>query len=218
MSATLERTTVTVNMERDCLDGGCVELAERTHAQLASGAYTWPCSLLPLPASVGEWEAEHRTARKRAWAAERAGYRFREFCRSEHADDIYAINTSAPERQGRPMSTGYLVRQQFSPLPAYPCERHAIRSYGVFDAADVLRAYTVVHRVGALVMFSQILGHADHLERHVMYLLVRGALAAQAHAGPGFAFYNRADSGTDGLRFFKERCGFTATRIDWRLA
>jgi hypothetical protein len=213
-----ERSTVVVALD-DCEMGApdCAALAEQLHAQLSTGAYTWPCSLMPVPASRDEWEAEHRTARKRAWAAERAGYTFAEVDRSQFADDIHDINTSKPERQGRPMSAGYLTRQEFSPLPDYPCARHAIRTYGVTDADGFLRAYTVVYRVGQLVMFSQILGHAGHLHRGIMFLLARDALAAQAADGDGYAFYNRHDSGQPGLVWMKERVGFLPTRVEWSL-
>lgn len=217
MTATLEQTTVTVSLEGDCLALSCRDMAERTHDQLTSGRYTWPCSIMPLPADVSDWQAGHRTARKRAWAAERNGYRFATIDRSDYEDDIFEINTSAPQRQGRPMSDGYRARQTFATSPDYPCYRHAICTYGILDAAGRLRAYTVVHRVGQLVMFSTIIGHADHLRRHVMYLLTREALADQAQHGSGFAFYNRHDSGTEGLRFFKERVGFRPSRVDWSL-
>jgi hypothetical protein len=217
MSIAVEQPTLTIHMEADCLADDCDDFASRTWTQLSSGAYTWPCSVMPLPASIEEWEAEHRTARKRAWAAERSGYTFAEICREHHEDDIFEINTSKHERQGRPMSPGYLQRQTFSPLPEYPCSRHAIRTYGVLDDGGTLRAYATIYRVGELVMVSQILGHADYLHRGIMFLLVRDTLAAQIEAGDGVVFYNRHDSGEDGLVWFKERLGFMAARVEWSL-
>lgn len=206
--------TLTVSLEAGCDFASCAELAHPLQNQLANG-YTWPASVMTLPDTIEEWEAEHRTARKRANACEKAGYTFGEINREDWADDVFEINTSAETRQGRPMSDGYLARPEFSRLPAYPCSRHAIRTYGVLDVDFRLRAYTWVYRVGELVMFSSILGHAKHLDRHVMYLLVRGALAREIEAGPGVAFYNRHDSGTAGLVFFKERLGFRPERVEW---
>jgi hypothetical protein len=192
----------------------CAELAFPLRRQLSNG-YRRGASVLKLPDEIEDWEAEHRTARKRANAAERNGYVFGKIRREDFTDDVYAINTSALERQGRPMSDGYLTRPEFSPLPAYHCARHRIATYGVLAPNGHLVAYTWVYRAGELVMFSSILGHAEHLERHVMYLLVRGALNDQIRHGEGVAFYNLHDSGTDGLRFFKERCGFAPADVEW---
>lgn len=216
----VDRLVVPVSMEAECAGGEqCERLAARTYAQLAGGAYTWPCSTMPLPASIAEWEADHRTARKRAWRAERLGYRFSPIHRHEYEADIFQINTSAPARQGRPMTDGYRRPVSFDPLErlTHGCDRHGIHTYGVLAADGHLVAYTWVYRVGELVMLSQILGHADHLANNVMYLLVRGAIDEQIKLGPGTLFYNRADSGTDGLRFFKTRVGFDATEIRWTL-
>jgi hypothetical protein len=47
-----------------------------------------------------------------------------------------------------------------------------------------------------------------------MYLLFAGALAHEI-GEPGFVVYNRWDSGTDGLRFLKERLGFSEQEVEW---
>src|SRR5207253_3215082 len=116
--------------------------------------YDYPISVLELPADFHAYLSEHRTARKRAARAARLGYQFAEIDREDHSDAIHAINVSAPERQGRPMSDGYLERVEYGPLPEFPCARHAITTYGVVDEGGVLRAYTWVYRVGDLTMFS----------------------------------------------------------------
>ena len=199
-----------------CRVNGCFELGEGTYEQLNTPHYSTNVSLLPIPPTVQDWRAQHRTARKRAAHATRRGYWFDSIDRSQHADAIHEINTSAPERQGRPMSAGYLERQTFERLPDYPCDHHAIRTYGVIDADGTLVAYTVIHRVGELALVSQILGHADHLEREIMYLLMQGVVAAQARLG-GVLYYNRHDGGTPGLVFYKERVGFAAGNVEWAL-
>jgi hypothetical protein len=200
------------------LDFGCCgsDLATRIHEQLNVPKYTHGMSLMPCPDSLADWQAEHRTARKRAWRSERLGYRFAEVDMSLYADDRYEINTSKQERQGRPMTDGYRAHTRIGRLPDYPCDRHAIRTYGVLQG-DTLRAYMTLYRVGDLGMVSMILGHGDHLRHDIMYLLFAGMIGEQAGAG-GTLFYNRHDSGTEGLRFFKERLGFRAGDIDWRLA
>jgi hypothetical protein len=189
----------------------CDAFAAPLFQQLSNGNYDWPVSVLRLT-DVDAYLAEHRTARKRAQRSRNLGYTFRRIERCDHVDAIYAINTSMPERQGRPMSATYRERPAFEPLPFYPCPRHRIDTWGVF-AGDVLVAYLVLYLSGELVLVSQILGHADHLASDVMYLLVVEAL--QRLPLPATVFYNRHDSGTQGLRYFKARLGFAPERVAW---
>jgi hypothetical protein len=49
-----------------------------------------------------------------------------------------------------------------------------------------------------------------------MYLLWQGMVASEGFVAPdGFIVYNRHDSGTDGLRFYKERVGLQETEVAW---
>lgn len=199
----------------DCRqDESCAPFAARLHAQLAGGAYDWPASILLLD-DPAAWVAEHRTARKRAAHSDRLGYVVQPIDRSRHLDEIYAINTSLPERQGRPMAAAYQERAEFSQLPTFPCARHRIDEWGVMSPEGVLVAYLVLYTCGELVMVSSILGHGDHMRNDVMYLLALRGLGRVLV--PATVFYNRHDSGTDGLRYFKERLGFQPTRVEWAL-
>jgi hypothetical protein len=207
-------TAVPVALEVGCdTHVECGALSRPLLEQLGSGKYDL-CSVLPVPASIGDWLAEHGTARKRVARCESRGYSCRPLRRERHADEIHAINTSTSMRQGRPMSAGYLEHHAYSPLPGYPCERHLVRTWGVFDQADVLVAYLVMIRSGDLALVSQILGHADRLTDEIMWLLFAGALRAEIPQA-GFVVYNRHDSGTDGLRWFKERLGFVESEVEW---
>lgn len=207
-------TPTRIRLETACNYPTCSEFAFPLHKQLSSGAYDL-CSVMALH-SFEDWRAGHRTARKRADRAARRGYRFVTVNRHERTDELYAINTSTPERQGRPMSSGYQQRPSKTRLPDYPCVRHGVHPYGVETVGGVLVAYLWLYRAGELGLVSQILGHADHLENEVMYLLVQGVVGAESRQG-GFLVYNRHDSGTDGLRFFKERVGFAETKVEWCL-
>lgn len=212
MTATVTQV-VEVNLEGDSdTTPDCAAFAQRLHDQLGVPHYSTGCSLLAVPDSLDEWRAEHRTARKRADRAVRKGYRFGHVDFSEHSDDIFAINTSLAVRQGRPMTDGYSYRGPRSPLPVQPCARHKTFTYGVLRC-DVLFAYLTLHRTGELAMVSMILGHGDHLENDVMWLLFAGVVADQAGSG-GWFYYNRHDSGLDGLRFYKERVGFACADME----
>lgn len=213
--STVTASLVTINTEADCGYGACTELAHRIYTQLNVPKYTRGMSVMPTPASVEEWRQEHRTARKRADRAERLGYTFAVIDRSQHNDAIHEINTSLKQRQGRPMSDGYVKRHNHGPLPVYLCERHRIHTYGILQG-DTLRAYLSLYRVGDLAMISMILGHGQHLDAGIMYLLVQGVIAAQVEHG-GWFFYNRHDSGEAGLAWMKERLGFRETDIEFQL-
>lgn len=208
MTETLTATCISLETECEL----CRAFALPLFKQLSSGYET--CSVLPIPESVDDWREKHRTARKRANRAEHLGYRFSEIRREEHDEDIFEINTSLERRQGRPMSAGYHERTHFLPLPDYPCDRHAIRTFGVLTEQGTLVAYLWLYRSGELALVSSILGHGEHLANDVMYLLFQGVVEQQADLG-GYFVYNRHDSGTEGLRYFKERLGFTPTEVSW---
>lgn len=208
--------TVTIHLKADCSHASCRALADRIHLQLDTPGYTRGVSLMRCPDSRADWQADHRTARKRAWRAERLGYRFAEVDMAQYDNDRWAINASKQERQGRPMAPGYLTRARLGSLPAYPCDRHKIHTFGVLWS-ERLYAYMTLYRVGELGLVSMILGHGDHLRDDIMYLLFAGMVEQQAGMG-GWFYYNRHDSGTDGLRYYKERIGFREADIGWALA
>lgn len=212
---TLTATAVTVNLEGACVDRGCSDLAFRFQTQLGVPKYSCGASILEMPANVQAWRDEHRTARKRADRAARLGYQFAEIDRSRFNDDIHEINLSLPERQGRPMTAGYTERHNHGPLPDYPCDRHRVHTYGVLQG-ERLRAYLSLYRCGELGLVSMILGHGAHLDAGIMYLLIAGVIADQV-PHMGVLYYNSHASGTDGLRWMKERVGFVATDVEWLL-
>lgn len=213
---------VRVHFDGGC-SAGCDALSRPLYEQLSTGPYSWPASVQELTGGclrgLPEWRERHRTARKRAWLAREDGFKYEPWIdRVARTDEVWAINTSALERQGRPMAATYLERPTFGPVMkgACPNRRHQFIPCGVTDSQGVLRAYAWVYRCGDLVMISSILGHADYLTRHVMYLLLEGLVEDEAcRPGRSVMFYNRHDSGTEGLRFFKERVGFRAARVEW---
>lgn len=204
--------TQQIDLETACDFARCSEFAFPLYKQLSEGNYD-RMSVAPLQ-TVDEWMADNRTARKRASRATRRGYSFVTVRTEERIDEIHAINTSSPERQGRPMSASYHEPPSFND-PIYPCLRHAVRRYGVEHEDGTLVAYLWLYRAGELALVSQILGHQQHLENEIMYLLWRGMVDYESAEPDGFIVYNRHDSGTDGLRFFKERVGLEETQVRW---
>lgn len=201
-----------ISLGLGCSDA-CNEFAAPLFLQMSSGKYD-ECATMPLPASVGEWEAEHRTARKRAWRAERLGYGFSPIVRHLYEREVYDINVSSDARQGRPMSDGYRRQPSFG-VDSSSCSLHGVHPYGVFDREAVLVAYLWMYRAGDLALVSQVLGHADHEEHGIMQLLFREALMEESLVAPGVCVYNRWDSGKDGLRQAKGWVGFEPTPVEW---
>lgn len=210
----MSTVTIGVSLEVGCAyDSVCSRLAGPLLEQLSSGYER--CSVLDLPASLDAWLAEHRTARKRAHRAEARGYTAAALAWEDWQQDMFEINTSTDRRQGRPMSAAYMRRQTYSPLPEYPCDRHAIRTTGVWAPSGHLVAYLAMYRCGDLALVSQILGHHGHLENEIMFLLFRKALSRELGRGLGVVVYNRHDSGGEGLRWHKERFGFEEREVAW---
>ena len=211
----LEQLARPVELVEPCNLPSCIEFAASLRAKVAGENYQRGVSIMDCPETLEDWRAAHRTARKRAAHSLRLGYWFSEVDYSQYDDDIYEINTSLEQRQGRPMSVGYLDYAKHSKLPDYPCSAHRIITYGVLEA-DRLRAYLTLYRCGELGLISQILGHGDHLRGDVMYALFQGMIADQAGYG-GVLYYNRHDSGQEGLRYCKERLGFSEGNVEWIL-
>jgi hypothetical protein len=204
-----------VELIGDCPGGGCLEFALNLHKAVMDRKYRVGASIMETPETLSDWRAMHRTARKRADRCERLGYRFAEVDYSLHSEEMFAINTSLPTRQGRPMSDGYLKNIKRGKLPDFPCAVHRTTTYGVMSGQRLV-AYMTLHRAGELALVSMILGHGDHLQNDVMYLLFQGIVENQAGLG-GILYYNRWDSGREGLRFFKERLGFSEGSLEWIL-
>ena len=209
------RRVATVDLSAGCTRAHCLRMALGLKMQLDPD-YSTRAALLSLEGVFHDYLPQHRTARKRAARAERAGYSFQVIDRHAYEGDIYAINTSAPERQGRRMSGAYRERPRYGPSPLV-CPRHHVYTYGVLAEQGPLVAYLWLYRSGELALVSSILGHAEHLEAGVMYLLFLGMLQRQYRHG-GTLFYNLWNSGTEGLRFFKTRLGLEEGNVEWALS
>ena len=81
------------------------------------------------------------------------------------------------------MAPAYRSRPSYGRLD-FVCPRHHVYTYGVLEPeARRLVAYLWLYRSGELAMVSSILGHAEHLESDVMYLLFLGMLERQFRFG-----------------------------------
>ena len=155
-------------------------------------------------------------ARRKCRQAIKAGFVFRRVRALDFIDDMLAINSSLPVRQGRPMDTAYLDRQQVRSF----CE-HAGELYGVLSSDGKLAAYAHVPICGDVAIFSRLLGHEAYLKNATMYLLVAESVREmiriyQHEAHPIWVAYDMFLGAKPGLAQFKRAVGFRPYRVSWR--
>lgn len=115
--------------------------------------------------------------------AQKNGFLCKSICYGEHLDEVFAINTSKDERQGKNMSEQYVK---------YPLDHEAIvksvgqtvRSFGCFDKNGVLMAYTIYERFGDVFHTVKFLGHKDVLSFGVMNYLFAFAVQSLSRDYP----------------------------------
>lgn len=143
----------------------------------------------------------------------RREYDARPFVYNEHLHAIHEINVSMPERQGQPMSAGYLVK----PTPSSPfplCGRHTVEYVGVFDRSGDLRAYCQLYICGELAIINRILGHGDYLKDGVMNLLVCYLVGFANGCGAKALNYLTMSGGRSGINAFKRHAGFRPMTVE----
>ena len=172
-----------------------------------------PCAVLDLAAFTGAEDyfskALNATARNRYRYSVNAGYvskRITWHQRNAHLPDIFEINTSAPMRQGKPMSETY----QRQPVPvaenSNSCCEHSADFYACFKNEKMV-AYISMNYSGNLCAASQILGHAQHLKNEVMLNLWVAFVNDCMARGFTHIVYSRWKDGTDGLKYWKHSVG-----------
>ncbi|MCM8612187.1 hypothetical protein [Accumulibacter sp.] len=200
--------------------------------------YHAACIDLAGYADYDEFEAKVRPLSKgnksrEARKAASLGYYCKPFSWRQHIPDIVEINHSKEERSGGRMRADYLksveemggAPQAPIPLTWPSCSYHWGIVLGVFLRVDghrqgevptgeQLLGYISLRRYGNVVLYSQILGHGDHLQNSIMPLLhfeaVRWLLRADNTFAKGLRYlmYGGWESGGEDLRLWKKRVGF----------
>lgn len=150
-----------------------------------------------------------RTNRMRAL---NKGYTFEWSKTAEHRRDILEINNSFDLRQGRAMDGAYTNPEV---LEGYLSKNEHM--YGVFDADRRLRAYVVPIFCGEVCVVGRILGHGNHLNHGIMYLLISEIVRdlIESRCGVKYFMYDTFIGANPGLRYFKERSGFRPYWVKW---
>lgn len=132
---------------------------------------------------------------------------------NDYLKEMHEINTSALERQGRPMSGSYF--EKLAPIgESSGCKLHEQIYCGVFNGEGKLVAYCWLARCGDVAIINRILGHAYYLKDGIMNLLI-DAIVLHAHAQDiEYINYRTMESTTEGLEKFKKHVGFKPVRIE----
>jgi hypothetical protein len=161
------------------------------------------------------------------------GYYCKPFHWRMHIPDIYDINHSAEVRSGGQMRSTYLRSvdemggaPQRAYIPAIPkCPLHWVFPWGVFQKDDGhmqgtiqtderLVGYIFLRRFGDFLLYSQILGHKEHLDNGVMIHLHHEVVkwvmdsADPIVSGVKAVMYAGYDQGSHGLQEWKRREAF----------
>lgn len=176
---------------------------------------SWGAALIDLAhcASVEHYFERIKGKNHGAYFAKKArgrGYVVREIDRNDHVDAIHDINTSAPERQGRPMDDNYLRKQEhFDNLPNF-------RYFGVFDAQGKLVAYCTLGWYGNFCAFGQLMGYRNN--DGIMHLMIAEIVARLIEEGRvHYVMYDTFFGALPGLQQFKTILGFEPYRAIYRL-
>lgn len=192
----------------------------RTNAVLPIGGQNVPATIyhaqpamLRIPDSPATYLAQiGDKSRNMIRKAQRAGYVHRDVDPNDYLDDILAIRTSDPLRQGKEIPDYFKVR----PTSAYDqpfnssCAYHGDAFFGVFKE-DRLVAYATIFFYGELGQVNHILGHKDHLNEGVMNLLVSSMVASIIAHRPWVRAINylyREHDVQTGIGLFKKSMGF----------
>jgi len=142
----------------------------------------------------------------------KAGYVFSELDPVKYSDAIYTINNSSNSRQGREMDSAYKKRDL-----VYPINNQNVY-FGIFKGDDLV-AYVWFVKSGELLLLNRVMGHANHLDFGVVYLLMTSAVqhCIKYYSEVKYAMYDTFFGASDGLKLFKKRCGFKPYKVVWKI-
>jgi hypothetical protein len=133
--------------------------------------------------------------------------------RNDHLQDIYNINTSIPERQGREMEPSYR-EYPVKYTDSKQCPLHYTQFFACFSSKNVLVAYLNLHVTGDIASISMILGHWEHQKKAgIMVNLIEAAVKFCIKNKIPYLAYHLSNSGTEGLQFFKKSLGFKPIQL-----
>ena len=139
------------------------------------------------------------------------GYVLSEIDRNKYRHEIALIETSAPVRQGRSLGAGY------GDFEKIYVNFDNYKYYGV-KFNDQLVAYANIGIYGDFACVSRLMGHAEHLNNGVMYLMLAEVISSLIEQrNLHYIFYDTWYGASAGLRGFKKKLGFAPCIARWRI-
>lgn len=173
--------------------------------------------LYKLPKNIEEYDKKISGKNSVSYYTRRCkkmGYYTKYFKQADYLDEIFAINTSTSERQGRKMSQSYLQK------PVSEEEKKCISYIGVFTEKKLLVGYIRLVKTDNLFVIAKLLGHKDYLNDNIMYLLLHDLIVDLIENGKDnnleqYLMYDTYFGGTEGIKLFKKRNCFLPYRVKW---
>jgi hypothetical protein len=155
-------------------------------------------------------------AKRKLKSAKQRKYSYAKIDAVSAIDQIMEINGSRPERGGRPMPPLYFNRSEFEVILREIGNAHVVKC-----PAGKIVAYALVPNLGDLWLLEYVLGHGDHLNAGIMYLLMANVIEekfelAKTAGNPKWIMYDTWLGATAGLRQFKAVLGFSPYWVRWR--
>ena len=169
--------------------------------------YFHPIAIIQIPENIDEYlkyiGAKSRNMNKKAL---KNGISTALFQWNDKLEEIYAINTSSKQRQGREMDKAYME---------YPEEVKNIKEndfsivyIGAFKD-DTLIGYVELYVYGNFIMTNRILGHKEQLKYGVMNILIKHCVEYAIENDIAYINYlTMQNKKNNSLSAFKYRVGF----------
>ena len=166
------------------------------------------------PSEIFQGKHFHEARRKKNRAA-KAGFAVKKVAPMEYFESIYAINTSKPIRQSRPLEA-YLANK--SQVLAF-CEESS-EIYGCFGRNNELVAYAHGTICGDVFVLDRFIGNHEYLDLGIMFLINFEILtdmvrSRELHGVPHWIQHDMYFVASAGARQFKKEAGFSPYRVKW---
>ena len=140
-------------------------------------------------------------------------YKFIEIDRNNYINDIYEINTSAVQRQGKKMADCYMQK-----VETYKNERN-YKYYGVINKDNKLVSYCNIGFYGEFTLVSTLLGHKKYLNDGIMYFMLiefhKKMFENYKNNGYKYIMYDTFYGATEGLQLFKKKLKYQSYKVKW---
>lgn len=169
--------------------------------------YFHPVAIIEVPKSIDEYlkqiGAKSRNMNKKA---EKFGVKCQEFNWNEYLDDVYEINNSSTQRQGREMDSSYREYPNQVEYPKNSCFK--IVHIGAF-LDDKLIGYVELYIYNNFAMTNRILGHKEYLKYAVMNIMIKECVEYAIQNNIEYINYlTMQNRKNNSLSAFKNRVGF----------